>query len=315
MSPIDGAAPAFGVESPLYVAIRFVQFLSVMLLIGAVVFRAAILPDFLNSAPPTNTDTRDRLQVRVVSWAAGALVVFAAIQFARLAAQHVAFFERALPTVETLRALVLESGWGHAWMMALGASVLAGIGLSRIRQDRRQGWTLLGLSGVVMAWTMARSGHPAAAARGAELIDVLHVVGAGGWIGGLWMVCIVAMPMLLRFTDDGAHRDVARLVGAFSPVALCCAAMLAITGLLAAWRNVGGWAPLLESTYGQWLLRKVALVLAMAGIGALNWKRVLPTLGAPKATHMLRRTAYLELSLALAVVMVTAVLVATEMPE
>lgn len=314
MTQVDGAGAPFGVESPVYVAIRFVQFCSLIVLLGAVLFRGAILPNFLRSGVATDPETMHLVLRRVATWVAGAIMVCAAMQFARLAAQHVAYFERDLPSVESLRALVMQSGWGRAWMTAVAACVVAWIGMSRIRDERRHGWWLLGLSGVTMAWTMSRSGHPAAAARGAELLDVLHVVGAGGWIGGLWMVCIVAIPVLKQSTNDRVDRDIARLVGAFSPVALCFTALLGVSGLVAAWRNVGTWSSLLDSTYGQLLLRKVVVVVAMVAVGAFNWKRVLPRLGVPHATLLLARTARVELLLALVVLVVTAVLVATEMP-
>jgi putative copper export protein len=108
---------------------------------------------------------------------------------------------------------------------------------------------------------------------------------------------------------------VAGLVNAFSPTALGFAGLLVLTGGIAAWRNIGSVAGLWHEPYGQILLAKLALLSVAAGTGAYNWKRVLPNLGSDAATARLRKSATLELAAALAVLVVTAVLVATPMPS
>lgn len=303
----------FGVESPGYVAIRFVQFGGMMTLIGAVAFHATILPRFLRDAVP-DASTISGVRRRIETWAVGALRLVTVMQLTRLAAQHVVYFEHDRPSVESVTALVWQSGWGHAWLLSVAACAVGFVAASRIRRAQRCGWPMLGLVAIAMAWAMSLSGHPAAATRVAEVIDVLHLVGVGGWIGGLWMVVIVALPALRQADAAQADPLIATLVAVFSPVALCFAALMGISGVLAAWRNVGTWSALISSAYGQLLLGKVALVSAMAGVGAFNWRRVLPQLGERRATVRLQRSSRVELSLAVIVLVVTAVLVATEMP-
>jgi putative copper export protein len=316
LTQVDGAGVVqpFGVESPAYVAIRFLQFVGVMLLIGLVVFRATLLPRLARDENIASA-TMAVLRRQLWGWARGVFVMIATVQVARLAAQHIVYFEYAVPNLESLRALLVDSGWGHAWLLAVAAWAAGWIAVSRIRQDKRFGWPFLGLVALALAWTMSLSGHPAAATRVAEAIDVLHVVGVGGWIGGLWIMAVVAIPTLVRMEGDAGHGLVARAVSAFSPAALCFAAVVGISGVLAAWRNVGTWPALVSSTYGQLLLVKVVLVSAMAGVGAFNWRRVLPRLGESRATVRLQRSSGVELLLAVMVLVVTAVLVATEMPS
>ena len=105
------------------------------------------------------------------------------------------------------------------------------------------------------------------------------------------------------------------MVAAFSPTALAFAAVLGATGALAAWRHLGSWSALASTEYGRVLLLKLALVGLLAGLGAVNWKRVLPRLGLPSATATLRRVARGECAVMVLVFVVTAILVATEMPE
>jgi putative copper export protein len=104
------------------------------------------------------------------------------------------------------------------------------------------------------------------------------------------------------------------MVGAFSPVALTCAAIVLLTGVVSAWLRLGAISPLWTSGYGRMLLLKVALLVGVAGTGAYNWLRVKPALGTPDATSRLRRSATVELAVGIAVIAVTAILVALPTP-
>ncbi|MBW3655662.1 MAG: CopD family protein, partial [Gemmatimonadetes bacterium] len=67
--------------------------------------------------------------------------------------------------------------------------------------------------------------------------------------------------------------------------------------------------------YGRALLLKVALLTAVAATGFYNWRRVLPRLGVDdEGTRRLQRSARVELAIAAAVLLVTAVLVALPTP-
>ena len=77
---------------------------------------------------------------------------------------------------------------------------------------------------------------------------------------------------------------------------------------------VGSLPKLLASQYGAALVTKVVVLFGVMGFGAWNWQRLLPSLGTPDATAALRRSAGLELGVALLLVAVTAVLVALPAP-
>ena len=55
---------------------------------------------------------------------------------------------------------------------------------------------------------------------------------------------------------------------------------------------------------------KLGVLMGVAGTGAYNWLRVRPTLGTSEATARLKKSATTELALGVAVIAVTAVLVA-----
>lgn len=69
-----------------------------------------------------------------------------------------------------------------------------------------------------------------------------------------------------------------------------------------------------QSRYGRTLLLKLAVLAGVAATGFYNWRRVRPALGDELGTARLRRSSAIELPIGLAVLLVTAVLVATPPP-
>lgn len=306
----------FGVESPTYSAIRFVQFAAVTMLFGALALVQIVLPRFARDARADAT-VIENIIVQALHWTRIALVVLAGATIARLAAQHIVYFENASWSMGTMQPLLLLSGWGHAWLLAAAAIVLGFLAHRLAHHKRRASWLLLSVPAFALSWSLAMSGHAAAAPNPlvAMMLDALHVIAAGGWIGSLTMLMLIAVPTVLRSSNDDNQQSVARLISAFSPTALIFASVLGVTGIIAGWRNVGSWHGLVGSAYGQLLLVKFGLVVTVAAVGAVNWRRLLPRLGQPSATRTLRRSAQFELAAALVILVVTAVLVATPTPE
>ena len=101
------------------------------------------------------------------------------------------------------------------------------------------------------------------------------------------------------------------LVNAFSPVALASAGVATTTGLFAAWIHVGAIPNLWGTRYGITLLIKLTVLGAVALTGFYNWRFVKPRLGTEEASAHLERSARIEVGVAIIVLLVTAVLVAT----
>lgn len=315
IDPVVAATDAtFGVESWVYVALRAVQFVSVVTLLGVLALQLVVLPRFRRN----DVDASDiEVTTRALRWARVAIGVIGFTTVLRLVAQHAAMFgteEHWSRT--TIGALLLQSGWGRGWWLALAGVLVGWWAANERRRHRAFARPLLGAAAAAIVVSLALSGHPAAAASPASAvaIDALHVIGAGGWVGSLAMLIGIAVPAAMRCPEDTRHGRVAQLVAAFSPTALGFAALAAVTGALAAWRNIGSLDALWSSGYGQLLLAKLAMLSVAAGTGAYNWKRVLPALGEAPATRRLQRSATVELAAALVVLVITAVLVATPMP-
>jgi copper transport protein len=154
--------------------------------------------------------------------------------------------------------------------------------------------------------TSALTSHGAALPGGAApgiAIDWLHIVGATAWVGGL--MALAALLPLLR-TDSTSPPLGPRILARFARLALASALVVLLSGVLQSALEVGSWAALVSTTYGQLVLVKVAFLLAMLGLAAYNeWRaRRAPSVG-------LQRGVGIELALGVVVFGVAAVLSGT----
>lgn len=292
------------IESPIYIAVRWLGYAALLGLIGAVVFALFVAP----RVPSIEADAvRGAARVAVV---ASAVLVVAWV--ARLVAQSYALRGAGIG------AIVQGTTWGHAWivgaaaaLVALGASVLAQ------RGENRAGWVVAAIAALAAAVSLPLSGHAVATPRLSALAvtaDALHILGAGGWLGTLLVTVIAGIPVTLRGERGTRGREASALVNAFSPVALWCAAFLVATGVVAAWLHLGSLPALWQSRYGQILLIKLAAIVVLLVVAFINWRILRPALGTDAATKRIRGSAITEVALAVLVLAVTAVLVATPPP-
>ena len=101
------------------------------------------------------------------------------------------------------------------------------------------------------------------------------------------------------------------MINAFTPVALASAALATVTGVFATWLHVGTIPNLWGTRYGITLMIKLAILGIVALTGFYNWRFVQPRLGSDEATTRLQRSARVEVAVAVLVLLVTAILVAS----
>lgn len=233
----------------------------------------------------------------------------AAFQFAVLG------FLRRRP--DTDAPMLAKTVWGWGWLLQLVGVLVAALGFGAARRGSGAGRGIAALGALALAFSPALSGHAASAPRLvplAILADGLHVIGAGGWLGSLLVVLVVGIPAAMRLRDGARGPAVADLINAFSPTALVFAGITATTGVFAAWLHLGAVSALWQTQYGKTLFVKLAILSVVAGTGAYNWLRVKPALGDETGAARMRRSATVELAVAVLVLVVTAVLVATPAP-
>jgi putative copper export protein/methionine-rich copper-binding protein CopC len=312
------ASASFGVQSPGYVVIRWATFTALVVLLGAVSFRTLIVPRAArHSSMNAAFAAPASMNAAALGAAAAFVLVLAAV--ARLFAQSYSMFGTGEAfTGASLAQFVQGSLWAWGWWLQVGAGLLALGSLLAVRLARGGAayWAVAALATLALAWTPALSGHASAPSQPATAIlaSGVHVVAAGGWLGTLLLLLAAGIPAVRATQPRSWPHGVAALVNAFSPLALFFAAMLVATGLYALWLHAGSLALLLESDYGRVLLLKLGLLSVVGATGAYNFLRVRPALAEEAGAVRLNRSARLELVAGLAVLLATAVLVATPPP-
>jgi copper transport protein len=179
--------------------------------------------------------------------------------------------------------------------------VAAVVYASRFKRNPKAGFIAAGaLTGLEMLAHVV-TGHAAAGSWAWAKVTVqwVHFAAVGAWLGGL-----AALLVVIRGAPGAAK---ALAVKRYSFVAGICLALVAGTGIWRAVDQVGSLGKLITTGFGELVLVKSALLLALAGLGAVNRYRNVPA--ARKALSGLRRTGSAELAVAAGVLGVTGVLV------
>jgi copper transport protein len=308
-------APEPTVVTPLHVVVRFVSFVALLALIGATVFWYLVLPR-ANANLDAASRSRTSISNTLANGAAIAAAGYVLAAGARLWLQSRTIMGAAMMGPAHMRSMAMATHWGAIWRTQVVVGVVALGGALLARRYRSAGWFIVALASMTLALATALGGHAAAAESQRPLAvidDTLHVLGAAGWLGSLLWVTFIALPVLHRANEDRARR-VASLVEVFSPTALACGGIVAVTGLVSAWLRLGRIDTLWTSSYGQVLLVKLALLVGVGATGFYNWRYVQPSLGTDAATARLGRSARVELTVGLLVLVATAVLVAMPTP-
>lgn len=318
MRSVADDAPEFGVESPAYVLIRWLEFLALLVVIGAVAFRQLVLGFVKRKQEPDSPMIPDAAR-NAARWGHRASALLLLVVVARLVAQSYMMHGGMGGLAPSMMgSMVTETLWGRGWLLQLIAVAIAGLGFHMARRADVPRWWLVATSGaLLLAFTPGLSGHASASPNLrtlAILADGMHVMGGGGWLGSLLMVVFVGIPAALRLPAGRRAPMVAAVFNAFSPTAVAFAGVIAATGIFAAWLHLGSLPALWTSSYGQTLLVKLGILFIVAGTGAYNWLRVKPQLGLEQSAAKIRRSALIELAVGVLVVFATAVLVALPTP-
>jgi putative copper export protein/methionine-rich copper-binding protein CopC len=317
---------------------RWLHFLALMLLIGAVTFRLLLLPrdGAGNLSDAGDAHVRDpadanvhhagaavarawsEVQRRAWRTLSMAALLLAASAVLRLWAQSAALHGTEAAWSSALLSIMLtDTGWGRAWLVQAFFFALLGAGIVQARpgRDRLAVW-VVGAATVGLATVPALSGHAAGAAGLAPLAvanDTLHVLGVGAWLGTLAIILFAAIPGLLRH-DAAPDQAIANVIDRFSPLALGAAAVVAVTGAINSLMHIGALSQLVDTAWGRTLLLKLAAIAVIVATGFYHWRVVRPRLGASDRTRRLRLSISAELLLAAAVLLITAILTGQQRP-
>ena len=263
---------------------RWIHLVSSILLVGGA---ATLL-----LAGPSDRPTARRWEAWILRACSACVLVALASALVAVAAQAALLEGRAAAALEpaALMRFLLQTQGGTVWLVRGGLLFLLGAFLAmrmelRDRTDWRAARGQVALLALLALGLIAAASHAAAVepdTATAIAADVGHLVASGLWVG--------ALPALARLfglagREAGADaRPHAVLVARrFSAAALGLFVVVLVSGIWNTWFQVGSVAGLLGTRHGRLLLVKLALVVAMIVLAALN-RRLLPSLAGDAAT-------------------------------
>ncbi|MDQ3928858.1 MAG: copper resistance protein CopC, partial [Chloroflexota bacterium] len=229
---------------------------------------------------------------RVGAWAAAILVVALALDLlAQVATVGATGLLEALSRSDLASVLLSSTRYGFAWSMkAIAAGLLFLMMLFVWLVSKRGGngiWEIAIAVGSLFLLAESLSSH-AAGVEGGQLLglpaplisDWLHLVTAAAWVGGLVYMGLVLFPAFgkLRLSHEERLAFLGRSVPRFSIIAVLSVVTLAATGTYNLLTHSNDLGAILGSGYGQVLLIKHILLVALLGIGAVNLLRLSPQL-------------------------------------
>lgn len=279
----QGGSAAVGAA---YGVARFAVLGGLLVLVGATAFVLVLWP-------AGRDDGRARW-VQAAAWVAAFVGTVAAVGLQGAYAAGLGLGDAVRPSVVSG---VLDTRYGVVALARLALLVVAtvlvrtsGAGTPDVRTRTVVGG---GVLGVALLVTPGLAGHPGTgdAAWFTTAVDVVHLAAAAVWLGGLAMVVFAVV------ADTAVVRR-------FSSVAFVAVIVIAATGALQSWRQVGSLDALRHTTYGNLLVAKVALFVGMVALAAWSrrWLR-------RAAGESLRRSVAAEAAVGVGVVVLTALLV------
>jgi copper transport protein len=172
-------------------------------------------------------------------------------------------------TPSILNRVIADTRYGHLWLIRMALWLGMGGALLFARSDRWFYVVALAL-GLAVLMTNSLFSHASSAQDSAASIgaDYLHLVATALWVGGLMQFVNVIGLVRRAYTDSTIV--LARLVAYFTNFARASVVILIITGLYAAWLQVGSIEGLVTTLYGQALIVKLILILPLLGIALSN---------------------------------------------
>jgi putative copper export protein len=292
------------VSSALYVLIRWIELVALTLVLGAVAFTTVVLV----ALPPKarwRGHTLPWTRVRAATSALLATGVLGLALLLRVGAQVLVACRGRASSGEGVGAMLGCTVWSWPSAMQLVGVVTAALGFALAQLERAIGWRTAMVGTGLLALAPAVTGNALSSssmAPVAVLIDALHIIGAGGWLGCLFYVVTSGISEALQLEESERGRAVADLMNAFLPASLVFASITVVTGTFSAW-----W----QSQYGQRLLLKLVMLSIVVGAGVYNWLHIRPRLGGRRGADRVRRSAAVELGAGLLVLLTTALLLAT----
>ena len=332
--PISPAAAPSGLDQPILQSpaepvARWIILLDILSIVGGMSFLVLVARPAL-AVPGVQAEIVAELR-RLLSWgvlgmawiASVSLIVASVLQ---LVSQASVVYETSVVGAlgNPLRSLLAETDWGRLWIWrALLAALMTAVLTVEWRRVRREPEPRCSLAliyitavlGIGVLVTISMTSHGAATPNVrsiAILNDLVHMVSASVWVGGLLSLAMAVYVSFGLLGDSERRLILAALARRFSIIAGLSVAVLVMTGLYSAWAQVTV-IQALRTPYGWTLAVKIAIVALLLLAAAANLVWVRPRLSSDgRAAYWLRRLVAIECVLAVLVILSVGFLTALE---
>lgn len=285
-------------------AIRSLAYLSTSLVAGAIAFGSLVLGPAWDrrqawlgdaSAIPASEISAAFGRLRRIAVAGLAGGTFAALAGAVMQAASSAgtgvweTVARVSDLTSPIPTLLLETRYGQVWGARILGLGLIAVAIASLRHADpftargRQRWAVATTFATLWPVTISLNSHSASLPAGITvpvvplIADWVHLIAAGTWVGGL--VALATTVISTRTADrTSSIAFIGAMVGRFSPLALACVLVLALTGAYQSLILVASTVALTGTDHGWGLLLKLGLVAILIGLGAINLIWVRPRL-------------------------------------
>jgi len=180
------------------------------------------------------------------------------------------FFDKLMNTAGQTR-------FGKLWLLRIGLIVLEGLILSACawwfvrhrRLESAAAWVVALALPIPFSLIAHASAQPMGRAV-AIAADIIHLLSAGIWIGGIFILTTVLFPVLRKLDPRQRRAVLIVALPRFSLLAIIAWAALGLTGFYAGWLQVGNLHALRTTSYGQSLIVKLILLAVALMFAAIN---------------------------------------------
>ena len=293
------------IDGPMIVT-RTIHFAASAITAGVLIFGTLVAEPALRSAPAARAIVM--AQILRVAWVSLAVTVASGVIWVLLQAEAMSELPlREAMSGDILSTVLTETQFGMVseFRLVLAIVLAACLFLNRLQLTH----SLALISGLGLVAGIAWTGH---AGSGADdwsnlhlTADVLHLVAAAAWLGGLVPLTLLLSQALRNEADPWASLA-SQAARRFSMLGIVSVGTITATGIVNGWILVGSFKALVVTEYGRLLMLKISLFAVMLAYAAINRFWLTPDLALPsdnearlKAMRRLTRNSGIEIALGL----------------
>lgn len=202
--------------------------------------------------------------------------------------------------------VLFDTRFGLVWCARLVLALL--LGLLMLRAATRSFQLAAAAALIALPALIGHAGGtPGIAGNGHLVSDIVHLLAAGAWLGGLPAFTLLLWQARHR-AEAPWHNFATRATSRFSVVGILSVYALLASGLINSWNLLSGPRDLVTTDYGRLITLKIGLFAAMVATAAVNRFYLTPRLPELAALRGLQRNSLAEVCLGLCVLLVVGIL-------